>query len=412
MPTRRRRLTALVAAVLVLLLAAPSVAHAEDDPSSERDEVRSDRAQVDDELDALRATDAEVTAALSSLEGQVRQRRSEAAAAEASFEQASEAQAQSERDLAQKEEELADLRRQMRTVAVEAYVHPRGDDWLEAVSHSESLNDTVKANSMLEARSGSLDDLEDQFQAAQTELERARDRAIEARAAADSARQRADARLADVESARASQAQLAADVNQRIDSKLAEAASLEAVDASLSAQIVSQQQQVAEALPQSDDDGGSGGGGGGGGGSSAPSRPSGPPPTITGSGEIVSVGGIRVHQSIAGNVSGLLAAASAAGFNLGGVGYRDSSAQIATRRANCGTSDYAIYHMPSSQCRPPTAPPGTSQHERGLAIDFTANGSLINSRSNPAFQWLAANAGSYGLRNLPSEPWHWSTNGN
>ena len=26
--------------------------------------------------------------------------------------------------------------------------------------------------------------------------------------------------------------------------------------------------------------------------------------------------------------------------------------------------------------------------------------------------WLAANAGSFGFRNLPSEPWHWSTNGN
>ncbi|MEY2426157.1 MAG: hypothetical protein QOI61_1729, partial [Actinomycetota bacterium] len=39
-------------------------------------------------------------------------------------------------------------------------------------------------------------------------------------------------------------------------------------------------------------------------------------------------------------------------------------------------------------------------------------GSIITSRSNPAFKWLAANAKTYGLYNLPSEPWHWSTNGN
>jgi hypothetical protein len=51
-------------------------------------------------------------------------------------------------------------------------------------------------------------------------------------------------------------------------------------------------------------------------------------------------------------------------------------------------------------------------HERGLAIDFTTHGSTIQSRSSPAFQWLSANASSYGLYNLPSEPWHWSTNGN
>jgi LAS superfamily LD-carboxypeptidase LdcB len=52
-------------------------------------------------------------------------------------------------------------------------------------------------------------------------------------------------------------------------------------------------------------------------------------------------------------------------------------------------------------------------HERGLAIDFTCNGGgAIGSRSSPCFQWLSGNASSYGFYNLPSEPWHWSTNGN
>ena len=51
-------------------------------------------------------------------------------------------------------------------------------------------------------------------------------------------------------------------------------------------------------------------------------------------------------------------------------------------------------------------------HERGLAIDFTYQGRIINSRSSPAFQWMKANAAGYGFYNLPSEPWHWSVNGN
>jgi hypothetical protein len=72
----------------------------------------------------------------------------------------------------------------------------------------------------------------------------------------------------------------------------------------------------------------------------------------------------------------------------------------------------AAYAESANACSPPTALPGTSLHERGLAIDFHAGGRSITSRSDPAFQWLAANAAAFGLFNLPSEPWHWSVNGN
>jgi hypothetical protein len=91
---------------------------------------------------------------------------------------------------------------------------------------------------------------------------------------------------------------------------------------------------------------------------------------------------------------------------LSGGGWRDPAAQINLRRQHCGSSYYAIYQMPSSSCSPPTARPGQSMHELGLAIDFSNCGS-----SSPCFRWLSANAGSYGFRNLPSESWHWSVNG-
>jgi LAS superfamily LD-carboxypeptidase LdcB len=103
----------------------------------------------------------------------------------------------------------------------------------------------------------------------------------------------------------------------------------------------------------------------------------------------------------------MLDAASAAGVPLSGGGYRNPAQQIAVRKNNCGTSYYAIYQMPASQCSPPTAPPGSSMHEVGLAIDFNN----CNSRSTACYQWLNANAGRFGFRNLPSEPWHWSVNG-
>jgi LAS superfamily LD-carboxypeptidase LdcB len=122
-------------------------------------------------------------------------------------------------------------------------------------------------------------------------------------------------------------------------------------------------------------------------------------------------GSITVDSSLAGNLGSMLEAAAADGLNLCGNGYRDPAAQIALREANCGSSHYAIYEAPSSACSPPTAPPGTSQHELGLAIDFTCNGGGALGSSSPCFSWLQANAASYGLYNLPSEPWHWSNDG-
>lgn len=128
--------------------------------------------------------------------------------------------------------------------------------------------------------------------------------------------------------------------------------------------------------------------------------------------ELTWVGGIQVHESIANKVQDLLEHAARDGIRLTGGGYRSAASQIALRRAHCGTSEWAIWHKPSYQCRPPTARPGRSMHERGLAIDFRHNGRSVTSRNSTAFRWLAANAATYGLYNLPSEPWHWSTNGN
>lgn len=127
---------------------------------------------------------------------------------------------------------------------------------------------------------------------------------------------------------------------------------------------------------------------------------------------IVDVGGIEVSSAIAGEVRSLLDSATTAGFTLSGGGFRDPQRQIDLRRVNCGTSDYAIYEMPADQCSPPTAQPGRSQHELGLAIDFTSSGRLITSTADPAFLWLVDNTESFGFHNLAGEPWHWSTTGN
>lgn len=125
-------------------------------------------------------------------------------------------------------------------------------------------------------------------------------------------------------------------------------------------------------------------------------------------GRVVSVYGIEVDESAASSLRSLLDAADADGVVLGGYGWRSFDEQVALRRQNCGTSDYAVWEMPSGDCSPPTAKPGHSNHEGGLAVDFTdAAGDFLDG-SSPGFRWLSANAERFGWKNLPSEPWHWS----
>ncbi len=131
----------------------------------------------------------------------------------------------------------------------------------------------------------------------------------------------------------------------------------------------------------------------------------------TSDGDMVTVSGITVARSIGDNLRKMLEASAADGVVLTGSGFRSNAEQVELRRQHCGTSTYAIYEMPSGQCSPPTAIPGTSMHEQGLAIDFRdANGVSLTAGSE-GFRWLSEHAARYGFYNLPSEPWHWSTNG-
>lgn len=130
---------------------------------------------------------------------------------------------------------------------------------------------------------------------------------------------------------------------------------------------------------------------------------------------LVTIQGITVAAEIGPALDALLDAARDDGIVLGGSGWRSPEAQASLRRAN-GCPD--VYDSPASSCRVPTARPGSSEHEKGLAIDFTWQGQTIcypqrsaACQGNAAFDWLQSNAGRFGLKNLPAEAWHWSTTG-
>ncbi len=127
--------------------------------------------------------------------------------------------------------------------------------------------------------------------------------------------------------------------------------------------------------------------------------------------ETIIVQGIRVHPCIAAELDRVLNLAKERGINLSGWGWRSYERQIELRKKNCGSSNYAIYEKPAGQCSPPTAIPGRSNHERGSAVDFTCDGRTFSSQSHACFIFLNEEANT-SLKNLPSEAWHWSINGN
>ncbi len=402
----RGLLTGLGMVLAIALVSLPAISSAEragTNPSAERERVRAQKAQVASQVDALRATDAQVEQALIDLDANVRGQEAMLADAERA---ASEARSAHEAALAAvqaKTAEIEVLRDEIREFAVQAFVHPPSDDALAALESADP-GEAAEKRALLELQNTNDADLLDRLTAAEEDLEVERQLAEEAaQRAADKEAEVAD-RLGQVRAARDQQAAYAEEVQVRLDRALGEAASLAELDAKLSKEIQEQQAELARRAAAA----APGRSGSGGGGSSR----------VTFNGSLSSVscpsgGSITVASSIAGNLQSLLNAAASDGVSMCGGGYRSSEGQIQTRRNNCGTSDYAVYEMPASSCSPPTARPGRSMHEQGLAVDFTCNGGgVIGSRSSPCYRWMDGNASSYGFYNLPSEPWHWSTNGN
>lgn len=122
--------------------------------------------------------------------------------------------------------------------------------------------------------------------------------------------------------------------------------------------------------------------------------------------QMVDVQGISVHPCISAEVERILNLAHAQGYDMSGSGWRSVDQQIQLRIDHgCGGDD--IYN-PDCNAEPPTAVPGTSRHESGTAVDFTCDGVIIAAHSDPCFQFLASNT---ALKNLSTEPWHWSIDG-
>lgn len=389
-------LRAIAVAAVVGAVAVPA-AHAQSDPQAQREQVRSQAAQVAQDVVALKAEDAQVQAALASLKANVAKQRAKLAAA-------NKAKAAADADLkaataavTKAKKRFEELDAATDALVVESYVTPVGDEALDAF-RAHSLTDAAVKRTLEEIQTENDQRLLDDLSTARRKLSADRTRKREAASTAADTKKAASQALAKVKGALAQQQQFAADVEARLNAKLAEADALRQTDAALSAKIIADQRKLAASLS----------------GISAPVGAPTPIPGVPGGLATVacpSGGSITVSATIADNLSRLLAAAEADGVHLCGGGYRDPQEQIQLRMEHCGTSYYEIYQAPASSCDPPTAIPGTSQHEVGLAIDFTCNGGGTVTWGDVCSDWLLAHAGDYGFINLPTEPWHYSTTG-
>ena len=422
----------LLAALAVATLSAPVAAGAQSDAEAERDDVQDRQAAVESELDVLQASDAEIGAVLDDLDAAIAEQQQALAAAEAAAEEAAAAVQEAEKELRIARREVRSLERAIAEMAVASFMHPPTADLVESLQ-ADTLSDALVQRTYLDARAKRDFDLLGQLEEAEATAA-GRAEAVEVAAAeAAAAVESAGAALVDLRAEEDRQEAFAVDLRDRIDASLAEAAVLQELDAELAAEIQAEQaaliarippppppppavttQSAAEPVPVtpptteagSDD-------------VAVPTTAppvtappvTAPPPVNTSTPPLRTVQGITVHADIADDVDALLTAARGDGISLSGWGYRSTQRQIELRIANCGPTYYDIWIRPASTCNPPTAVPGRSLHEQGRAIDFTHEGRTITTRSSPAFQWLARNASSYGLFNLPSEPWHWSTSG-
>lgn len=394
LPVPRASLAALVVALAVGVISPPAVAQT--DPAAEREKVRQQAADVAAQVDALEADATSVNQALDAIEANVAGLDAVLAEAQVIADQTAVALQQAVAEVQAAEARVAELLTLVRAIAVDSYVHA-GTGSVAEEPRGGNIDAELLRNTLAGFKADHDQSVIEQLRIAQLELEAKRRGAEDAFTAAEARRAEAAARADEARQARDQQAAFVRQVERRLDSKLAEASTLAKLDKKFSAQIDAEARALAGRITKERPPPPPGEW-------PVPPRP-GPPP------EVATTHGVTVAKSIIEQTGAMLSKAQADGMRFTGSGWRSYDTQVSLRRQHCGTTNYDIYYRPSSECSPPTARPGYSMHEQGLAIDFAESGSVLTSHDDPGWIWLNANAKAFGFSNLDVEPWHWSTTG-
>ncbi len=359
------------------------------------------------DIDVAEATADELVDALNKVQAAVDSQSAEVDAAEQAVAEAEARIADAEEQIAALEAERDRTKDLVRESALHSYMSFQSPQGAVGVLGEDLWDDTRDETLVAFATGSHADDL-DRLRSIAAELEEYRQLAEESHEIAETRQAELEVQLGELTVALDREGLLTAEAEARVETRLYEAQALKDLDANLSARIQNEERKIAEAIARAraeeadrrraesaglNDE-----------------RAQSARSTLPRDSDItlVNVRGFVVNEEIAEDTRGLLIAMENEGYVLGGGGYRSHQSQISLRRAHCGTSEYAIWQMRASQCRPPTARPGTSDHETGNAIDFSYQGRIIWSRNTDVFRTLARVAPEFGFENLPSEPWHWS----
>jgi len=441
---------------VVALAAAATSGRAQtpDEKREQSEQARERAAEISGQIHDHAAEAEEIESVIRALAADIDANRAARDAASRSLESARRAADAAEASIADLQEDRRRTVESLRRAAVNAFVEFQGSSG--SVDFIEDPWGSTWLETLAEIGTGTGREELDRFRSIDAQLDLQRRIAEEAAAEAEQLQAELDSEKQRLDSALAIQEELRDEVDHLIDDLLVEAAALEELAAQLddeaareeAAKKRAEQQRLGETLnslvgddSDSDDDpaagtgsddsgsgdgsddssagdndngdagGNDNGNNAGGNGDSGSGGDSDDEHSCAGKGfdiETEFVAGIEVAATITEDVEGLLAALAAEGFaQIGGGGFRSCERQVELRRKHCGTSQEAIWEWPARRCRPPTARPGQSNHQKALAIDFTYQGRLVRSRSSEIFRALARLAPDYNFANLPSEPWHW-----
>ena len=378
---------------------APALAQ---DDEEQLEELKAEREQLQEEaaakalqVDAATADFDELMQALDDINALVDLQEARLADAEQAVLSAEEQVDAAQKRNAEIAEEIEGLQAIVGDLAVEAFTGEAGANGQDLTSFlvNDDPTEAARRRSLVEFQTGNLSDTLDRMRALVTEAELVEAQRVRAVEAALANRIEAEQRRAELDEAIDAQVELVIAAETRLEARLAEAAFLDEVDSELAAEIRAQEEAIARRIREEAARKAAA--------EAAARRANLVPPA--GEDDLVNAEGFLVHESVGASVTQMIQAARADGVNLTGYGWR-SPQRTAELRVINGCPD--VYDSPPSSCRIPTARPGQSMHERGLAIDFASCW-----RGSPCFVWLSNNAANYGFRNLPSESWHWSTNG-
>ncbi|PLS75639.1 MAG: hypothetical protein CYG61_06220 [Actinobacteria bacterium] len=231
---------------MIVALVLPGPALAGESLSSarqKREAARQKRARLATQLNALRASDAQLTAAVAVLTRQVRAQQAGADTARQAVQAALTAVAEAEARITSTEKEVVTLRTAVVNRAVSAYVRPERSSFVDVIG-ARDLTEASRRSSMLAQVTNRDRDVLDRLRSLRQDLDEEHTKAAQARDLAAERRQVVLARLSELQTARVQKQRLSDALEARIREYQAEADEVARQESGLTALIRSKERAI------------------------------------------------------------------------------------------------------------------------------------------------------------------------